>query len=128
MKRAFIGSIISMFLVCGAVYANQFSADEKAGDLKVKVEIQNNPLIVGDNIIEIQLVDSSGALITDADVTVYYFMPSMPAMNYEVKASTDGGRYAAVIKPVMPGTWDADIKVIRNGGTVQKATISFDAK
>jgi hypothetical protein len=55
-------------------------------------------------------------------------MPSMPAMNYEVQATPDGSRYAAVIKPVMPGAWDADIKVKRSGGDVQKATISFDAK
>lgn len=90
--------------------------------------MDSNPVKVGENNMTIELHDESGKAISDAEVSVYYFMPSMPAMNYEVKALPDGAKYAAVIKVVMPGAWDADIKVKRSGEEMQKATISFDAK
>jgi len=115
-------------LVAGVAYANHFNVVKKAGDVTVKVVIDGDPIKVGDNKLAIELLDSNGKSITDADVTVYYFMPSMPAMNYETQATSDGVKYAAVINPVMPGEWDADIKVKRNGGDVQKATISFGVK
>lgn len=120
--------VIALLLVAGVVYANQFNAVKKAGDVTVKVMMESEPVKVGDNNVIIELFDSKGRSISGADVSVYYFMPSMPAMNYEVQASPDGTKYTAVIKPLMPGTWDADIKVKRNGGEVQKATFSFDAK
>jgi nitrogen fixation protein FixH len=128
VKRILIGSIVAFLLVIGVAYAHNFNAVTKAGEVTVKVVVDNEFLKVGQNNVTIELVDVKGKTIIDADVAVYYFMPSMPAMNYEVQASSDGTKYIAVIKPVMPGAWDADIKVKRNGGDVQKATISFDAK
>ena len=127
MKRVFV-AVIALLLVAGVAYANHFNVVKKAGDVTVKVVIDGDPIKVGDNKLAIELLDSNGKSITDADVTVYYFMPSMPAMNYETQATSDGVKYAAVINPVMPGEWDADIKVKRNGGDVQKATISFGVK
>jgi nitrogen fixation protein FixH len=127
VKRVLI-VVIALLLVAGAAYANHFNVVKKAGDVTVKVVIDNDPIKVGNNNVAIELLDEKGKSITNADVAIYYFMPSMPAMNYEVQATPDGSTYAAVIKPVMPGAWDADIKVKRDGGDVQKATVSFDAK
>ena len=128
MKRVLISVVVVMLLMTGVAYTSQFNVVKQAGDMKVTVVVESDPLIVGDNNLRIELLDSKGNAVTDADVSVYYFMPSMPAMNYEVQASPDGTNYAAVIKPLMPGAWDADIKIKRNGGDVQKATISFNAK
>lgn len=127
MKRVFVAGI-ALLLLAGVAYAHHFNVVKKAGDITVRVVIDNDPIKVGDNKLAIELRDRSGKSITNADVAVYYFMPSMPAMNYETQATSDGPTYAAVIKPVMPGAWDADIKVKRNGGDVQKATISFEVK
>jgi hypothetical protein len=127
VKRVF-AAIVGLLLVSGVAYANHLNVVKKAGDVTVKVVIDSDPIKVGDNKLAIELLDSNGKSITDADVAVYYFMPSMPAMNYETQATSDGEKYAAVINPVMPGAWDADIKVKRNDGDVQKATISFDVK
>lgn len=128
MKRVLISVVVVMLLMTGVAYTSQFNVVKQAGDMKVTVVVESDPLKVGDNNLRIELLDSKGNAVTDADVSVYYFMPSMPAMNYEVQASPDGTNYAAVIKPLMPGAWDADIKIKRNGGDVQKATISFNAK
>lgn len=127
MKKTLI-LLASFLLFIGAAYAGNFSAVKKAGDVMVKVSIDNNPLSVGTNNAFIELDDGTGQTITNAEVKVYYFMTSMPAMNYEIEATMKGNKYVAVIKPTMPGAWDADIKVKVAGGDQQKATISFEAK
>jgi len=127
MKRI-LGIAAAVVLFAGVVYAQQFNAVEKAGDMTVKVAIENSPLKVGDNNASIEVLDSSENAVTDADVTVSLFMPSMPAMQYEVPASRSGSGYAAVIKPTMPGAWQADIKVTPAGGSAHKATVTFDAQ
>ena len=120
--------VASLLLMAGVAGAGDFAAEKKAGDLMVKVSIGNNPLSVGPNDTVIEIHDGTGHAITDAEVNVYWFMPSMPAMHYEVKADLQDNKYAAVIKPTMPGEWNADIKVKLNSGEQEKATISFEAK
>jgi hypothetical protein len=120
--------VASLLVMAGVAGAEDFVAEKKAGDLMVKVSIGNNPLSVGPNDTVIEIHDGAGHAVTDAEVNVYWFMPSMPAMNYEVKADLQDNKYVAVIKPTMPGEWDADIKVKRKTGDQQKATISFEAK
>jgi len=127
MKKILI-AVIALVLVAGAAYAEQFNTVKKAGDMTVKVVIENDPLKVGNNTAAIELLDEKGGAVTDADVSVYFFMPSMPAMNYEVAASSSGDGYAAVIKPTMPGAWEAKINVKLAGGDARTATISFEAK
>jgi len=127
MKKI-LSALIALMLVAGAVYAEQFTALKKTGDMTVKVVIENDPLKVGNNTAAIELLDEKGGAITDAEVSVYFFMPSMPAMNYEVPASNSSDGYAAVIKPTMPGAWEAEINVKLAGGDTHTATISFDAK
>ena len=127
MKK-FLISVITLLLVAGAVYAQQYTAVKQAGDMTVKVVIENDPLKVADNNASIELLDEKGSAISDAEVSVYFFMPSMPAMNYEVKAGHNGSGYSAIIKPAMPGAWEADINVKLAGGEKHKTTISFDAK
>jgi hypothetical protein len=55
-------------------------------------------------------------------------MPSMPTMNYEVKATPKEEQYTALIKPTMSGEWIADINVIIGEKEGDKVSISFDAK
>ncbi len=128
MKKSIIIALSAVLVLAVAAYANHFDAVKKIGDVTVKTTIENNPLIVGDNNVTIVLQDKNGESRTDAAVDIYYFMPSMPAMNYEVRTRLKGKTYAAVIKPTMPGTWDADIRVSMNGEDAQKVTISFEAK
>jgi nitrogen fixation protein FixH len=127
MKRI-LSALIALMVVAGTVSAGQLNSVKKAGDTTVKVVIENSPLTVGDNAASIEILDEKGEAITDAHVTVYFFMPSMSAMNYEVPASRSGNGYAAVIKPTMPGVWDADINVTLPGGEKRTATVSFNAQ
>lgn len=127
MKRILSAFIIVM-VTGGAVYSQQFSSVKRAGNITVKVATEKSPLKVGDNRTSIELLNEKEEAITDAEVAVYFFMPSMPAMNYEVPAARSGGQYTAVIRPTMPGAWDADIKISLPGGEKRAATVSFSAQ
>jgi hypothetical protein len=126
--KIILNTLIALMLVAGAAYAEQFNAVNKAGDMTVKIVFKNTPLKVGNNTGSIELLDEKGKAITDAEVALYYFMPSMPAMNYEVRASRSGDMYAAVVKPTMPGAWKAEVRVKITGGDTKRVTINFDAK
>ena len=128
MKKKIIIVLSAVLMLAGVGHAGNFDSIKQAGDITIKATIDSNPLKVGDNALTIELIDKSGKVITDAEVDVYYFMPSMPAMNYEVRAAVKGKKYAAVIKPTMPGAWDADIRFRVPGGDMQKVTISFEAQ
>jgi nitrogen fixation protein FixH len=126
MKKAVI-VLMALMVFSSVVYAGSLTSETKAGDIAVDVSVDNNPLIVGKNNMNIKLRDDQGKAVTDAEIGIYYFMPSMRAMNYTTSAELKDGVYTAVIKPTMPGKWDVDITV-KGKGADRKATISFDAK
>jgi nitrogen fixation protein FixH len=127
MKRV-IMILTGLLLLAGAAFANIHIVEKKAGDITVKVMIDSNPLKVSDNNISIELLDPEGNAITNAEVAVYYFMPSMPAMNYEVKAFPEGKKYVAMLKPTMPGEWSVDINARIGEKEADKVSFSFEAK
>ncbi|UCD34510.1 MAG: FixH family protein [Nitrospiraceae bacterium] len=120
--------LAAVLLLTGVAYASHFITVKETVDLKVKATIDSDPLKVGTNNITVELFDAKGNPVIDADVTIYYFMPSMPAMNYEIAAVAEGGKYRGLIKPTMPGEWEAYIRAKRGAGDLDSVTISFSAK
>jgi len=127
MKKAVI-LLTGLLLLSGVVSANQYRAEKQSGDVTVRATMNRDPLKIGGNHINIELFDEMGKAITDAQVAIYYFMPDMPDMNYQINASPSGNKYMAVIKPTMSGAWDAYITAKRGEGETQKIKISFDAQ
>jgi hypothetical protein len=115
-------------LLAGIAYAKEYEVTKKAGQYDVAVKIDKNPAAVGDNAVVIGITDASGHDVGDAKVELYYFMPSMPSMNYTAVASLEGTRYHATVKPTMGGDWSLDVKFARPGGKVHKVTFSFQAE
>ena len=128
MNQLFALVLSAVLMMAGSVYANEFSSVNETGDVTVMATAESDPFKVGDNTVTLEISGKNGEQVTDAEVGIYYFMPSMPAMNYVSRAELKGTKYAAVIKPTMPGAWKADINVINRAGEAQKVTISFDAK
>ena len=128
MKKWVTIVLSAVLMMSGSVYATEFSSVNETEDVTVLATADSDPLKVGDNTVTLEISGKNGEQVTDAEVDIYYFMPSMPAMNYVSRAELKGTKYAAVIKPTMPGAWKADIKVINGAGEAQKITISFDAK
>jgi hypothetical protein len=125
-KIAFLSAMI--LLAAGVVYAKSYHAVNKAGTYQVTLKMEKDPVPVAENKALIEIKDSSGAFVTDAEVGVHYFMPSMPAMNYGAKTEVTGNGYGVVMKPTMPGDWEVDVKIRDRAGKVHKAVFEFRAK
>ncbi len=127
MKKTLL-VLTGIMVLMGSAYAHSFNTVFKADSIKISASSESETFAVGENEVTIELSDTSGGEITDAEIDIYYYMPSMPSMNYAVKSSLKGTRYASVIKPVMPGKWIADIKVKKAGNIIKEVSVNFDVK
>ena len=86
----------------------------------------------GDNPFEVMVKGADGKPLADADVSVLFVMPAMPAMKMaemrnEVKLKSAGaGKYTGTGQVMMAGTWTVTISVKQNGKEIgqKKATVS----
>lgn len=129
MKKTIVLTVI-LLLVAGIAYAKAYEVTKKAGEYNVKVKIDRNPPIVGDNNVSVEITDASGHHVRDAKVVVDYSMPAMPgmpAMNYKTDAELKGDEYKAKMGLSMSGSWNIAVKITREGKT---STMKFtvDAK
>lgn len=107
-------------------HAGVYELKKRAGGFEVEARIDRNPLVLGDHKIEIEIKDSEGKEVTNADVWVFYYMPPMPRMapmNYKTEAKVKKGKYRAKMKFIMSGPWIISIKIDTKG---QVATAKFN--
>ncbi len=117
-KRGLI--IFALLLGVSGAFSKSLELKKKAGEYEVKIEIDKNPPVLGDNKIEIEIKDASGAPITDAKVLVNYYMPPMPRMapmNYKVEAKRKDEQYRAKMDFIMSGPWIIAVKITRDKKT-----------
>jgi len=80
------------------------------------------------------MVMSGGQPVTDADVSVEFFMPAMPAMNMAEMRNTvalrheGSGRYRGAGNVMMAGNWDATVSVRRGGEVIGSQKFPVTAK
>jgi hypothetical protein len=124
MRKVLIRAIPIIFLIisitAGTAFAGSLTASKRAGAYVVGIEIDRNPPIIGDNRMEIEIRDTSGAIVSDAKVLVNYYMPPMPRMapmNYRTIAPFRGGRYRMTMNLIMEGPWVIAVKVTLAGKT-----------
>ncbi|NOZ25185.1 MAG: hypothetical protein GXO94_03730 [Nitrospirae bacterium] len=127
MRKIFL-VVLSLFLLPAMVHAAGFSLSKKAGDVTVEVSMAGQSPAVGKNMIALELTGANGTPITDAEVVLDYFMPSMPAMKYRSTAQRKGTGYTAELGLAMAGQWDVAVSFRRPGGEMQKITFSVNAK
>ncbi len=109
-----------LFLAFGLAYAKNYEMVKKAGNYTVRVIMDKNPPIAGENNVAISIQDAAGAEIVDAAVIVEYSMPAMPgmpAMNYKTKTDTKNKKYMATVDFSMSGAWNINVKITRAGKT-----------
>jgi hypothetical protein len=124
MRKVFLRAIPIIFLIisisAGTAFAGSLTASKRAGAYLVGIEIDRNPPIIGDNNLEIDIRDTSGAIVSDAKVLVNYYMPPMPRMapmNYRTAASFRGRKYRMTMNLIMEGPWVIAVKVTLAGKT-----------
>jgi len=130
-KRLFVMVVglisIGMLFGCSKGYESQKTAD----DLKITLSVDRYPLVKGDNMLSLKVVDAVGKAVTDAAVNVRYFMPAMPGMapmDFNTQAALKGDRYAFSANVPMEGGWKAEVSVVRQGKPASTATFNLDAR
>jgi uncharacterized GH25 family protein len=132
MKKVLIG--FAAFAIAGLVLFGCSKGYEKktvAGDLTITLSIERYPLVKGDNMLSVKAVDASGKPVTDATVSVHYFMPAMPGMapmDFNTQAVLKGDQYVFSANVPMEGGWKTEVSVARPGKPAATATFNIDAR
>lgn len=93
------------------------------GAATLRANLNPDPPRQKGNTLEVHLADEDGAPISDAELTVGYFMPAMgamPEMRGEADVSSVGeGRYAAAFDLPMAGSWELTVSADLGSGPNQ---------
>jgi hypothetical protein len=125
MKKIILVTVALLVVVVGLACAAGPEFTQEAGSHTVVAKFERN-LSVGNNNVEIAVIDATGGRITDAKVTIDYSMPAMPGMpavNYKANAALSGDKYTAKVNPSMSGAWNFAIKIMRGG---KPSTVKFN--
>jgi hypothetical protein len=117
-------------LMVGTAWGKNYEVTKKVDDYTVKLAIDKNPPIAGDNNMSVTIQDASGKNITDAKVKVGYSMPAMsgmPAMNYKAEAGLQGNEYKAKVNFSMAGSWNIEVQITQPQ-KVRKVKLNVDVK
>ena len=88
----------------------------------------------GDNQFEVMVKGADGKPVSDADVSLVFVMPAMPAMKMpemrnEVKlTSAGGGTYTGTGPVTMAGTWTVTVSVKQGGKEIGQKKLTLTAK
>ncbi|GBD96197.1 MAG TPA: hypothetical protein ENG83_06500 [Nitrospirae bacterium] len=122
MKKVLL-LLFGVILLTGTLQASQHEIVKDADDLKIRVLMENDPPLTGENNLKIVLADSEGIPVTKAKIKVDYSMPpmgNMPPMLYKARAKFDGEGYKAKINLSMSGPWNVAVSIKRPGKSLTR--------
>jgi Cu(I)/Ag(I) efflux system membrane fusion protein/cobalt-zinc-cadmium efflux system membrane fusion protein len=102
--------------------------------LDITFRSQPDPPRTGDTVLEVSVKDATRSPVTDAEVSVTFFMAAMPTMNMPpMKNGTSlqhvgGGVYRGTSQWVMAGRWDVTVTVMRKGQLLGSRQMSMVAR
>ena len=111
----------------------QGNAKSKAKGLDIML-MQPKDVKTGANEFEVMVKGADGKPISDADVSVLFVMPAMPAMKMaemrnDVKLKPSGpGMYMGSGNVMMAGKWNVTVSVKKNGKEVGQKKLALTAK
>jgi YtkA-like protein len=132
MKKVLVGLtavVIAVLVLFGC--SKGYEKKTVAGDLAITLAVDRYPLVKGDNMLSVKVADASDKPVTDAVVSVRYFMPAMPGMapmDFNTQAALKGDRYAFSANVPMEGGWKAEVSVVRPGKPAATARFNIDAR
>ena len=110
------------------------SAVTSSSRVEITLKTQPAPPKTGANQFEATVKGADGKPISDADVSVLFMMPAMPAMKMpemrnEVKLKTAGnGRYTGTGQVMMAGQWNVTISVRQKGKEIGQTKLVVTTK
>jgi RND family efflux transporter MFP subunit len=109
------------------------SAAANAPSGSIEITSNPNPPHKGSNEVLVTVRDSAGRQVTDAQVSVVFFMAAMPAMGMsamrvEAKATPkENGVYAATVNLPSGGTWNVIVTANKSGKQIASRQLSMSA-
>lgn len=103
-------------------------------DLKISLKSDPERPKIGENKLEVSVLGADGKPVTDAAVTVQFYMPAMPSMNMpEMRSNVElqpagNGLFRGTGQLEMGGTWNVTVNVLRGGEKIgsKKLTLIGD--
>jgi Cu(I)/Ag(I) efflux system membrane fusion protein/cobalt-zinc-cadmium efflux system membrane fusion protein len=102
--------------------------------IDIKLTSKPTPPTTGNNTFEVALEDASGKPVSDADVSLQFYMAAMPAMKMPEMKNTvplkhvKEGVYSGAGSVMMAGSWDVTVSVKRGGKEVASKKLPLVAK
>lgn len=102
--------------------------------LDITFKSQPTPLKIGENQFEVTVKGADGEPTIDADVSVLFVMPAMPAMKMpemrnELKLkAAGGGTYTGSGQVMMAGQWNVTIRISKAGVMLGQKELTANAK
>jgi len=132
MKRlsVMVLAVVAVFLVSVGLSWG-YETQKASGGVTVILSTRSYPLTMGDNRVSVKILDASGKTVTDAAVTVRFFMPPMPGMapmSSTIQAQPTGDAYPFTANVAMAGTWKAEVSVVRQGKPAFAVVFNLDAR
>lgn len=109
-------------------------ASAETGGFAIAFDTDPDPPRSGDNSLTVTVKQADGTAVTDADVSVTFYMPAMPSMNMPEMRDTaqltheSSGRYRGENHLVMAGTWNVTVAISRDGRKIGGSKFSVIAK
>ncbi|WP_035277413.1 FixH family protein [Desulforegula conservatrix] len=125
MKKILVFMAASLLIAIPA-FAKELKLEKKAGDNTVTLTLEKNPPITGDNKAVIEIKDSAGKIVKNAQVELNASMPAMPgmpAMKNTSKVQAGAEAYETMINFSMPGSWNIELKLNINN---QKQVVKYN--
>ena len=114
--------------------ASPVAAVPNGTSLDITFTGQPDPPRTGDNEFEVVVRDVKGQPVTDAEVTVQFFMPAMPTMNMPAMRNeatlphVGGGAYRGMGQVMRAGRWDVTVAVAKDGKPLGRKQFAVVAK
>lgn len=113
--------------------AQEAAAATRGGDLTITFSTAPDPPVLGENTFNVTVTDGSQP-VSDADVSVQFYMAAMPEMKMPEMRNTVAlrhdaeGRYRGKGSIVMAGKWEATVTVVRDGRQIGSRTLDVTAQ
>jgi uncharacterized GH25 family protein len=115
--------LIALLLVAGTGFAAQKAMEAKADDYAVKLVFGKAPTTYEAVLLTVILKDAAGKPVTDAKVTVEYYMNlkqgqkslEMPYHKSEAETKAEPSGYTGKADFSMGGRWNVNVKIEKDG-------------
>jgi hypothetical protein len=140
MRYALLACVAALVVGCSKEAATEAGSQlaltgvADSGTVRIDYNARPNPPREGNNDVQVTVKNPDGSPVPNAEVSVTYYMPAMPAMNMpEMKdafplAHRADGTYSGTVRLSMGGTWQVTVAVAQGGEQLGKKRFTIIAR